>query len=97
MLGLRTQGDLGDKGFCLFFELVQNAASDKGCVFFLAYNPGDVTWRIASHDQRFRIGKSRGAACMRLHPCSFAACQLDEVGGFRLGPCELHDVLNSHM
>jgi hypothetical protein len=55
MLGLRTQGNLDDKGFCLFFELVQNAASDKGCVFFLAYNPGDVTWRIASHDQRFRI------------------------------------------
>ena len=35
MRGLRTQRDNDDKEFCRFFEIVQQAASDKGCVFFL--------------------------------------------------------------
>lgn len=35
MLGLRTQGDINDKEFCRFFDIVQQAASDSGCVFFL--------------------------------------------------------------
>lgn len=35
MLGLRTQRDNDDKEFCRFFEVVQQAASEQGCVFFL--------------------------------------------------------------